>query len=131
MISAACKKRVWKTVCLNGIFLLLCLLALMPILYALSVSFSGRGTVLSGSLSLFPQNPTFENYRAILFDEPFLLWMKNSLLLSAGTILLAMLCAIPAAYAASRCSRLCWSSTLFLRSFLCLHFFACSRPSVF
>lgn len=79
-----------------------CLLALMPILYALSVSFSGRGTVLSGSLSLFPQNPTFENYRAILFDEPFLLWMKNSLLLSAGTILLAMLCAIPAAYAASR-----------------------------
>lgn len=36
------------------------------------------------------------------FDEPFLLWMKNSLLLSAGTILLAMLCAIPAAYAASR-----------------------------
>ena len=102
MISAACKKRVWKTVCLNGIFLLLCLLALMPILYALSVSFSGRGTVLSGSLSLFPQNPTFENYRAILFDEPFLLWMKNSLLLSAGTILLAMLCAIPAAYAASR-----------------------------
>ena len=83
MISAACKKRVWKTVCLNGIFLLLCLLALMPILYALSVSFSGRGTVLSGSLSLFPQNPTFENYRAILFDEPFLLWMKNSLLLSA------------------------------------------------
>lgn len=96
------KRRIWQSICLNGIFLLLCLLALTPILYALSVSFSGKGAILSGSLSLFPSNPTFENYRAILFDEPFLLWMKNSLLLSVGTILLAMLCAIPAAYAASR-----------------------------
>ena len=91
-----------KALCLNAVYLLLCFLALIPILYALSVSFSGKGAALSGDLSFFPKNPTFENYRAILLEEPFLLWMKNSLLLSAGTILVAMLCAIPAAYAASR-----------------------------
>lgn len=95
-------KRLAKTVLLNLIFVLLCLVALVPIAYALSVSFSGKGAALSGSLSFWPENPTLENYRAILFDEPFLLWMKNSLLLSAGTIFVAMLCAIPAAYAASR-----------------------------
>lgn len=95
-------KRLAKAVLLNLIFVLLCLVALVPILYALSVSFSGKGTALSGSLSFWPKDPTLENYRAILFDEPFLLWMKNSLLLSAGTIFVAMLCAIPAAYAASR-----------------------------
>lgn len=95
-------KRLAKAVLLNLIFVLLCLVALVPILYALSVSFSGKGAALSGSLSFWPKDPTLENYRAILFDEPFLLWMKNSLLLSAGTIFVAMLCAIPAAYAASR-----------------------------
>lgn len=95
-------KRLVKAVLLNLIFVLLCLVALVPILYALSVSFSGKGAALSGSLSFWPKDPTLENYRAILFDEPFLLWMKNSLLLSAGTIFVAMLCATPAAYAASR-----------------------------
>ena len=95
-------KRLAKAVLLNLIFVLLCLVALVPIAYALSVSFSGKGAALSGSLSFWPENPTLENYRAILFDEPFLLWMKNSLLLSAGPIFVAMLCAIPAAYAASR-----------------------------
>ena len=87
---------------LNGAFLLLCLVTLVPVLYALSISFSGQGAALSGDLSLLPKDPTLENYRAILFDKPFLLWLKNSLLLSAGTIALAMLCAVPMAYAASR-----------------------------
>ena len=35
-------------------------------------------------------------------DEPFLLWLKNSLILSLGTIAISMLCAVPAAYAVSR-----------------------------
>ena len=95
-------KQAAKAVALNLIFILLCLVALVPILYALSVSFSGKGAELSGNLSFLPENPTLENYRAILFDQPFLLWMKNSLLLSAGTIFVSMLCAVPAAYAASR-----------------------------
>lgn len=87
---------------LNAAFILLCLVTLVPVLYALSISFSGQGTALSGSLSFLPEDPTLENYRAILFDKPFLLWLKNSLTLSAGTIALAMLCAVPMAYAASR-----------------------------
>lgn len=87
---------------LNAAFLLLCLVTLIPVLYALSISFSGQGAALSGDLSLLPEDPTLENYRAILFDKPFLLWLKNSLLLSIGTIALAMLCAVPMAYAASR-----------------------------
>lgn len=95
-------KQAAKAIVLNLIFIVLCLVALVPILYALSVSFSGKGAALSGSLSFLPENPTLENYRAILFDQPFLLWMKNSLLLSAGTIFVSMLCAVPAAYAASR-----------------------------
>ena len=91
-----------KGIVLNSIYILLCLTALLPIFYALIVSFGGKRAVLSGSLSILPKDPTLENYRTILIDEPFLLWLKNSLLLSVGTILVAMTCAIPAAYAASR-----------------------------
>lgn len=91
-----------KGIVLNIVYILLCFITLVPILYALNVSFSGKGAALSGGLSILPQDPTVENYRAILFDEPFLLWLKNSMLLSVGTILVAMVCAIPAAYAASR-----------------------------
>lgn len=87
---------------LNIIFILLCLITLVPVLYALSISFSGKGAALSGDLSFLPKNPTLENYKAILVDEPFLLWLKNSLILSVGTIALAMICAVPAAYAVSR-----------------------------
>ena len=91
-----------KGIVLNSIYILLCLTALLPIFYALIVSFGGKSAVLSGSLSILPKDPTLENYRTILIDEPFLLWLKNSLLLSVGTLLVAMTCAIPAAYAASR-----------------------------
>ena len=68
----------------------------------MNVSFSGPGSSLSGDFTFLPEDPSLENYRAILFDEPFLLWLKNSLLLSAGTVAIAMLCAVTAAYACSR-----------------------------
>lgn len=91
-----------KLTILNMVFLLLCFITLVPILYALNVSFSGHGSALSGTLSLIPRNPTIENYRAILTEEPFALWLKNSLMLSLGAILFSMVCAVPAAYAVSR-----------------------------
>ena len=91
-----------RLVTLNFIFIILCFVTLIPIFYTLSVSFSGQGAALSGSLSFLPENPTLENYRAILLDEPFLLWLKNSLIFSVGTITISMICAVPAAYAVSR-----------------------------
>ena len=96
------RKNAARLALLNIAFTLLCVVTLVPVLYALSISFSGQGAALSGSLSFLPKAPTLENYRAILFEKPFLLWLKNSLLLAAGTIALSMVCAIPAAYAASR-----------------------------
>ena len=87
---------------LNGAFLLLCLVALVPVLYALTLSFSGSGAALSSRFSFWPTQPTLENYRAILFDEPFLLWFRNSVILSVGTVFFSMLCAVPAAYAFAR-----------------------------
>lgn len=87
---------------LNILFIMLCALVLIPILYAFSLSVSNGGTGLSSGLSFWPKNPTIKNYFEIIVNEPFLLWLKNSAILSIGTMILAMGTATTAAYAFSR-----------------------------
>lgn len=87
---------------LNLVFIVICFLTLVPIFYAVTLSFSGIGAALSSNFSFFPQNPTLENYRAILVDEPFLRWFMNSLILAGGTMVLAVSCGVFAAYGFSR-----------------------------
>ncbi len=87
---------------LNIFFIILCLIGLIPILYAISLAFSKGGGALSSSLSLLPKRFSLENFRIILFEEPFLIWLKNSVILSMGTMILAMSVSIQAAYAFSR-----------------------------
>jgi len=87
---------------LNLIFIVICFIALIPILYAFGLSLSSGSAALGSGLSFFPVSPTLKNYAAILVDEPFLLWLKNSLILSVGTMVLAMGTAVTAAYGFSR-----------------------------
>lgn len=95
-------KNIFGLTLLNIVFILLTFLGLVPILYALCLSFSGGSGALSSELSILPKNFTFENYKSILFEEPFLLWLKNSLILSLGTMVISMGTAITAAYSFSR-----------------------------
>lgn len=87
---------------LEILFTIICIIVLVPILYAVSLSFSSGSSALSSGLSFWPKDATFKNYSAILFDEPFLLWLKNSAVLSVGTMVVAMGTAVTAAYAFSR-----------------------------
>ncbi|MCM1143408.1 MAG: sugar ABC transporter permease [Lachnoclostridium sp.] len=87
--------------CLELFFILICFITLIPILYAVSLSLSGGSAALGSGISLLPKKMTLDNYRAVLFDEPFLLWLKNSAILSVGTMVLAMGTAVTAAYAYS------------------------------
>lgn len=84
---------------LNIFYTMICLLALVPILYVFLLSISsGGGALLTGSLGAL----TLENYRKIIVEEPFLTWLFNSVILSVGTMLLAMGTSISASYAFSR-----------------------------
>lgn len=86
---------------LNIFFILLCFITLIPILYAFLLSISRESSAF-GSGFLFPENPTLKNYKAILVEEPFLIWFKNSVVLSLGTMILAMGTSVTASYAFSR-----------------------------
>lgn len=87
---------------LEILFTIICIIVLVPILYAVSLSFSSGSSALSSGLSFWPKDATLKNYSAILFEEPFLLWLKNSAVLSVGTMVVAMGTAVTAAYAFSR-----------------------------
>lgn len=87
---------------LHIFYILLCFLALVPILYALQLSFSGSGGALSSELSLLPQNFTFDNYIHIITEKPFLRWFSNSVVLAVCTMIISIGFAVIASYAFSR-----------------------------
>lgn len=99
------KKKLGNRLGLIGLelfFILFCFVTLIPVLYAVSLSLSSGNAALGSGISLLPKGITLKNYHAVLFDEPFLLWLKNSAILSVGTMVLAMGTAVTAAYAYSR-----------------------------
>ena len=87
---------------LHIFYILLCFLSLVPILYALQLSFSGCAGSLSSGLSILPQDFTLDNYRRIITEKPFLRWFSNSAVLAVLTMVIAIGFAVVAAYAFSR-----------------------------
>lgn len=95
-------KSLTKQVLLNTFFIAACALALLPILYALSMSLNASGSLLSSDFSFVPKQVTLAHYRAVFMEHSVLLWLKNTLLLTVFTVVLALACAVPAAYVFSR-----------------------------
>ena len=99
------KKRQKETILLavaNIFFIIVCFLVLVPVLYALSVSLNADNSLLSSDFSFLPKQLTLDNYKAVFFEKPILLWLKNSLILAVITLVISLGTGIPAAYAFSR-----------------------------
>lgn len=84
--------------------IIVCILAMLPIVYILGISLKSGSGIISTKFSLFPKTITLTNFKAILFEKPFLKWLLNSLLLTLGTVGFSFVLGIPAAYAYSRFS---------------------------
>lgn len=95
-------RRIAAGTALNLFFIACCFLALLPILYALSVSLDARDSLLSSSFSFIPKELTLKHYARVFSEEPVPVWFLNTMLLTAATVALAMGTAVPAAYVFSR-----------------------------
>ncbi len=95
-------KKEIRLICLNFFYICVCFLGLVPILYIFLLSVSGGSGALTTGLSILPEKFTLENYRRIIVEEPFLRWMANSVVLSVGTMVIAMGTSVLASYAFSR-----------------------------
>ena len=87
---------------LNIFYITLCVVVLVPILYALLISFSGGGTLLTSNIGAMFSRFTLDNYIAVFTEANFISWFQNTVILCCGTMVLSMSVAIAAAYAFSR-----------------------------
>jgi arabinogalactan oligomer / maltooligosaccharide transport system permease protein len=78
------------------------LFALWPVLQVFSISLRPGDRLLSKSLAIIPDDATLDAYRRLFFDEPFLRWMGNSLLVSVTVTLIGVALAATAGYSFSR-----------------------------
>ncbi len=73
-----------------------------PILQIITISLRPGDQLYSTSLALIPPGASLRAYHAMLFEKPFLLWLRNSLVVSLSVTLLGVTLASTSAYAFSR-----------------------------
>lgn len=84
-------------------YLLIALLlafALIPIIYVIGLSFSPGSTLYMDTI--FPANPTLDNYKTLLYDTQFPRWYLNTIVAGLFTSLATLVLSAPTAYAFSR-----------------------------
>ena len=76
--------------------------ALFPLIWMISASFDTLGSL--SAQKLIPDKPGLENFRTLLSnpDQPYLKWLRNSIVISASNAILQMFIGATAAYALSR-----------------------------
>jgi len=89
------RKATWLIPTVYIIFLML------PIYWLVSMSFKTTNEIL-GSFTLWPQNPTLENYVTIFTDPTWYMGYVNSIIYVTINTVLSVAVALPAAYAFSR-----------------------------
>lgn len=85
-----------------AIVLVFVVAAVYPILQVFSISLRPKATLLSDSLAIIPPDATWDNYIALFRDQPFLLWVRNSFLVTIVVVLTGTALASTAGYAFSR-----------------------------
>jgi len=92
----------WLTIVQYLIVILFTLFALYPVLRVFTISLRPGDMLHSTSLALIPENWTLQNYIQLFTQEDFLLWMRNSSLVSLFTTILGVGLASTAGYGFSR-----------------------------
>jgi multiple sugar transport system permease protein len=99
-VSMATRMR-WRSVAGDaGVYLLLavvCLLFLVPILWIFSTSFKTPGEIFVTPTTLLPQQPTVQNYGAVV-EGDFGRYLVNSMIAAGGATALGLLLGLPAAF---------------------------------
>lgn len=78
------------------------LAAVYPIAVVVGISLRPSGALYSTSLRILPENATFEAYRVLVAERGFLLWLRNSLIVSLAVTVIGVALAATAAYALAR-----------------------------
>jgi len=72
----------WQRVLIHAILIVFTVLTLYPILLVFGISLRPGDQLYSTSLRPIPEDATLAAYRIILFEKSFLLWLRNSAIVS-------------------------------------------------
>jgi ABC-type glycerol-3-phosphate transport system permease component len=104
-VSIPRRRRRWDEAALTGLthlaLILLCLFALAPLIWAVSLSLKQNSEIMTG-LSLIPQRPTLVHYEFVLGSTDFPRWLRNSLQVAVATTLFSLAIGSLGGYAMSR-----------------------------
>ena len=92
------KKIAWR----HGVGVVAVAFALFPLVWMISASFDTLGSL--SAQKLIPDNIGLDNFRTLFGnpDQPYLKWLRNSIVISASNAVLQMFIGATAAYALSR-----------------------------
>jgi multiple sugar transport system permease protein len=86
----------------NVLLLLMLLWTAIPFYWMVATSLKPSKEIYGYDATLFPQNPTLANYATILFDTPYMLFLRNSVTVAVASTLLSIIAATLGAYAIAR-----------------------------
>jgi len=66
--------------------ILISITTIAPFLWTVATSFKSSGEILAGSMSIIPENFTWDNYKEVFTAMPFFVYLKNSLILAVGGV---------------------------------------------
>jgi arabinogalactan oligomer / maltooligosaccharide transport system permease protein len=95
------ERSVGASLALHGTLLVATFVALFPMAWVVLSSFKPASEIRRSDIQ-FIVDPTFENYRKVLFDTNFPTWFLNSVVVAAFTMVIGIAMSATAGYALSR-----------------------------
>jgi ABC-type glycerol-3-phosphate transport system permease component len=86
----------------NTLLLLMLLWTAIPFYWMVATSLKQDKEIYGFDATLIPQEPTLANYATVFYDTPYLLFLRNSVVVAVGSTLLSMIIACLGAYAIAR-----------------------------
>ena len=96
------KEPAWITVGRHAVLLLFVAISVYPAINVFTISIRPGNKLRSTDLSIIPDDWTFESYVKLFSEQPFLMWMLNSLIVSLAVTVLGVALASIGGYALSR-----------------------------
>ncbi|MDZ7361284.1 MAG: sugar ABC transporter permease [candidate division KSB1 bacterium] len=93
---------VWKYVIIYVTLIIVTVITVFPVVLVFGISLRPGNMLWTTDLSPVPENATFDAYRTIFYEKPFLRWLFNSTIVSFMVTVVGVSLASTAGYAFSR-----------------------------
>jgi multiple sugar transport system permease protein len=100
-LKVATQRRVFQGIG-NGVLALMVLWTAIPFYWMIATSLKHDKEIYGYEATLIPERPTLANYATVFRETPYMLYLRNSVVVAVGSTVLSMIIAVLGAYAIAR-----------------------------